>query len=220
MNQYDGGGSILKYYFTQRVADLVAERGTPFNRTFEWCAGMGEIGRELLDEGLTKTLVLLDINKDALEEGKRKWGSNKITYYVSNNLEGLDKKEKFDLVVGNPPSYYNVNTEHPHYPEWKDDLRPHDPKWKLRYEFYSKIKEFLTPEAKILINEVEPYKKEVYIRELWDTRPRKPFDEFIDLIDKGGLNNISCYPVVNLDGTGVYFMESEICGSCSLLNYP
>ena len=49
---------------------------------------MGEIGRELLDEGLTKTLVLLDINKDALEEGKRKWGSNKITYYVSYNLEG------------------------------------------------------------------------------------------------------------------------------------
>ena len=63
MDKFDGGGSILKKDFTKRVREHVDKRGKPFEKCLEWCAGLGEIGRELLDKKLIKKLVLLDINK-------------------------------------------------------------------------------------------------------------------------------------------------------------
>ena len=114
MDKFDGGGSFFKLDFTQRVRELVKERGEPFNQCLEWCAGLGEIGRDLLKHNLIKKLMLLDINKTALDEGAKRWGRKNIRYRQSNNLSGLSKHEKFDLVVGNPPSYRNVNHTIPH----------------------------------------------------------------------------------------------------------
>ena len=213
MDKFDGGGSILKKNFTQRVRGLVDKRGKPFNQCLEWCAGLGEIGRELLDKKLIKKLVLLDINKKALNEGDKRWGSKNIRYYQSDNLSNLNKYEKFDLVVGNPPSYCNVDPNHPSYSEWEGDLRPFDPEWKLRKGFYKNIAKNMTMDGIVLVNEVELYKAKVFIGELWDNRPKPPVGEFMDMIEGNGLRVKSCSFLRDIDGVDIYMMESKICGS-------
>jgi methylase of polypeptide subunit release factors len=210
LNRFDGGGSILKEDFTRLVSELVRERGAAFNQCLEWCAGMGEIGRDLLNHNLVNKLVLLDINKMALDEGSERWGSEGIRYCHSDNLSNLSKSEKFDLVVGNPPSYANVSRKHPFYAELKGDLRPFDPDWNLRKGFYNEIAKHLTSDGVILINEVELYKSKVFIKELWDDRPAPPVGEFVDMIERNGLRVGPCYFLREVDGVKVYMMESRM----------
>jgi len=210
MDRFDGGGSILKEDFTRRVRELVEQRGSPFYRCLEWCAGLGEIGRDLLNHNLIEELVLLDINKMALAEGDKRWGSKNIRYCQSDNLSNLSKHGEFNLVVGNPPSYCNVNTKHPFYPVLKGDLRPFDEDWKLRKGFYKNIAKHLAMDGVILINEVELYKAEVFIGELWDDRPKPPVGQFMDMIGGNGLRVESCYFLREVDGVSIFMMESKI----------
>ena len=58
MDKFDGGGSILKENFTKRVRELVDKRDKPFEKCLEWCAGLGEIGRDLLNKKLIKKFYL------------------------------------------------------------------------------------------------------------------------------------------------------------------
>ena len=212
MDKFDGGGSFFKLDFTQRVRELVKERGEPFNQCLEWCAGLGEIGRDLLKHNLIKKLMLLDINKTALDEGAKRWGRKNIRYRQSNNLSGLSKHEKFDLVVGNPPSYRNVNHNHPSYPLFKGDLRPFDDDWKLRKGFYKNIAKHMIAGGIVLVLEVELYKSKVFIvdtKEPWDDRPKPPVREITNMVEGGGLQIESCFFIRNVYGVDVFIMESK-----------
>ena len=212
MDKFDGGGSLFKLDFTQRVRELVSERGEPFNQCLEWCAGLGEIGRDLLKHNLIKKLMLLDINKTALDEGEKRWGQKNIIYRRSNNLSELSRHEKFDLVVGNPPSYSNVNHKHPFYPLFKGDLRPFDNDWRLRKGFYRNIRKNMIMDGIVLVLEVELYKSKVFIlddKEPWDDRPKPPAREIINMVEEGGLRLESCFFIRNVDGVDVFIMESK-----------
>jgi len=186
VNEFDGGGSFMKPLFVEAVR----RTGRTFDRVFEWCAGMGEIGFALLDAGLCKSLCIADINPKALSLARPG-----ATVYVSDNMKSIPEHERFDLVVANPPNYYNVQKSHPIGKLMYDDLRPNDRGWKIHKEFYRTIRRYLTPGALLLIHEVQPYDLEVYIDHgsPYDVREEVPINSFKEMIADGGLNYEDCF---------------------------
>ena len=160
---------------------------------FEWCSGPAWIGIYLLEKGICSNLVLADINNTAINEAcrtlKAKNLLHKCRLYISNNLDQIDKDEKFDVVVSNPPNYCNIREDHPHG-HLRDDLRPYDKDWELHRDFYSKINKFLNRDARMYISEIAPYSKKIYQGHdtiPYDDRSIKPIDVFKDMINKCGL---------------------------------
>jgi len=142
----DGGGPG----FGQDYKRVLTELGlNECGRLFEFCAGPGYIGYSLLASGFCSTLALADVNPVAVEAAKKTAQYNnidrKVAIYLSDGLNQIPATEKWDLVVGNPP----------HFLEWKgpSQLRCEDPGWDLHKRFYSQVKQFLNPGARVLLQE-------------------------------------------------------------------
>ena len=189
---YNGGGPLLAPFFVSHIRSLKRK----FRTCFEWCAGPGYIGRALLNEGLCDSLVLADINEKSLRYGAENFPSSKaISYHVSDNLKSIPPALRggFDLVVGNPPNYYNISSKHHVGRHLQDDLRPNDRSWKIHKDFYRNIKIFLSTKAVMVIHEIRPFDRFVFIDSVipYDTRPEKPISAFYDMLDLSGLDLVS-----------------------------
>lgn len=215
LNGLDGCGSLLAKSFVNFI------RGNPsynkvYDKCFEWCSGPAFIGFELLAQGICNKLCLADINPLAIESVKHTVEENglqdKVTYYVSDNFKSIPKEEKFDLVVSNPPNYFNVNEEHPEGKKLLNDLRPNDRGWVIHQGFYSGVKDYLKDGALLLISEVEPYEKLVYIPKSeaipYDIRNAPAIEDFARMISEGGLSLIETKRYCSLMGTGFWMMVS------------
>jgi hypothetical protein len=192
----DGGGMRM----APPLIDFIQKRfgaDRHFGTVFEWCAGPGFIGVGLLAEGMCDSLCLADINPDAIKCVKRTIEANqlqdRVRAYVSDNMESVPEHEHFDLVVGNPPSFYAVNPAHPSYVNIKGDIRGNDPDWKIHEGFYSRIAPFLNPNALVLVLEVNLHDREVFTPGCdvpFDMRPEEPQLVFAEMIRQGGLTFI------------------------------
>ena len=118
-------------------------------RVFEWCSGPAFIGFSLLARGLCQSLCLADINPEAVEVCKKTIKSNgledRVSVYLSDNLQQIPDSEQWDLVVGNPP-HFDTDEE-------GLDIRSFDPGWKIHERFYSEAGDHLTEDGLILIAE-------------------------------------------------------------------
>ena len=80
----------------------------PCERVFEFCAGPGYIAYSLLAHGFCQELTLADVNPAAVEVARQTARLNGVEHlvniYLSDGLKQIPEKEKWDLVVGNPPS--------------------------------------------------------------------------------------------------------------------
>lgn len=190
MNKYDGGGELLSPYFISKLKTF----NKKFNNCFEWCAGPGYIGRDILNNSLCNNLILADINNKSLSYGRNKFPkSPKISYYESDNLKSIPSSlhRKIDLVVANPPNYYNIQSRHHIGKTVLKDLRPNDREWKIHKDFYYSIKPFLTKDAILLIHEIGVFEKEIYIQSTftpYDIRINPPIMDFYDMTK---LNNLT-----------------------------
>ena len=122
---FDGGGRILSPYFVDRLSSMKRQ----FNTCFEWCAGPGYIGRAVLEDNICENLVLADISKESLVYGMETYGhSSSIKCYRSDNMKQIPREllGKIDLVVANPPSYFNIQSDHPLGERMGCDLRAND----------------------------------------------------------------------------------------------
>lgn len=153
MEQLDGGGTEIY----QEIINLLKEwyPGHLFDRTFEWCAGPGIIGFHLLDAGLTNTLCLADVYEPAVVAQKEIIDclkcQHRVSTYLSDNLKHIPKTERWDLVVGNPPHFPNSVQKHS-----GTNLRLYvDQDWNIHKEFFTDIKQFLNPGAKIFLWEAQ-----------------------------------------------------------------
>ncbi|CAN5318341.1 hypothetical protein BH10PSE14_BH10PSE14_28750 [soil metagenome] len=166
-----------------------------FGRVFEWCAGPAFIGFSLLAEGIAETLCVADVNPTAIDFVRRTVEaaglSDRVSSYISDNMLDVPESEVFDLVVGNPPTFYDINPLHHDYHWLAGDLRANDPGWKIHEAFYLQIGRHLRPGAPLLIQEVEPTECLVRVPAgypiHWDTRPEPPIDRFKAMIAAGGL---------------------------------
>lgn len=178
---------------------------TKFESAFEWCGGAGFIGFSLLAECLVKHLCIADINPAALacveKTVKANKLSKKVTHYVSDNFNNIPQSKKFDLIVGNPPGFCNLNPRRKGSLDKSLRLLTLDENWKIHKKFYSQVHDRLLPNGIVLLHEIEPFQTRVYTdaSEISiDLRPRPPILEFKKMIKKAGLKYIGCIPMHEL----------------------
>jgi Methyltransferase small domain len=204
----DGGGTT----FATSLIDFI--RGhfgadKRFGTAFEWCSGPGFIGFAALSENICDALCLADINQDAIKWAQATIEANrlkdKVRCYISDNLLGVDKKERFDLVLANPPCHYAPNSAHPIVQTAGANklfnLKSVDPGWKTHAGFYSQIGQFLNPGAHILTLETEPYDCDcVSFGHPFDFRPEPPAGVFKAMMRAGGLEHVMDAPIYAFPG--------------------
>jgi hypothetical protein len=206
----DGGGTT----FATALVDFIREyfgASKRFGTAFEWCSGPGFIGFAALSERICDALCLADINQDAIQWVRATIDANRlkdrVRCYISDNLEAVDKQERFDLVLANPPFHYAPNPAHPMVQmagaNKLFNLKSVDPGWKTHAGFYSQIGSFLNPGAHILTLEAEPYACEcVSFGHPYDLRPEPPAGVFKEMMRAGGLEHVMDAPIFALPGWG------------------
>ena len=209
----DGAGSVLKDPFVREVRKL----GRTFECAFEWCSGIGEIGYAILQNNLCKRLCLADINPAAIEVAReiamREGLEDKVDIYISDNMDKVPAARRFDLVVANPPNFYNVQKDNPYGARMYNDLRPNDRGWKIHEKFYSTIGAYLLPGAVLLIEEIEPFKKEVFMspdpscKIPYDIRDEVPMETFERMTRQNGLKIVDTSPLLELSGIQSYVLK-------------
>jgi methylase of polypeptide subunit release factors len=117
-------------------------------KVFEWCSGPAFIGFSLLARGLCQSLCLADINPEAVavcrETVKRNGLEDRVSVYLSDNMQQIPESEQFDLVVGNPP-HFDAPLD--------SDVRTMDPGWEVHKRFYCEVGDHLTEDGFIIIIE-------------------------------------------------------------------
>jgi hypothetical protein len=193
-SELDGGGR----YLAQPMSEFIRQY-LPFSdqcqKSFEWCCGPAFIGFTLIAENICKQICLVDINPKAIECVQKTVAENKlghrINYYISDNLNAIPKKERFDLVIGNPPMYCDSGA-----------LCSHDPEWGTRRAFYANISNYLNKDAFLFISEVEPFKENIIIQGDPVTHrqcPRPPIEDFKEMIENSGLHYVETIPYMTLE---------------------
>lgn len=174
----DGGGSEQYLDFLDSIP---ADK--KYNRCLEWCAGLSAIAFSLLDAKLINECVLMDIYEPALLKAMENANNNnlseKVTYYVCDEIKKLPLTDKFDLIVSNPP--------HSNHSDWHVDgklvevTENHkrltvDKNWKIHEEFFSNVTNYLNDGADVLLSETDAH------------------NELIEMASKNSLQYIGSYP--------------------------
>ena len=109
------GGLAFGRDFPRVLNELgIGRRG----RMFEFCAGPGYIGYSLLAAGWCESLVLADIDPDAVSTARFTAAHNeledRVVVYRSDALDQIPDSERWDLVVANPPHFSERQPGYPH----------------------------------------------------------------------------------------------------------
>ena len=149
-NALNGGGTGYAAQYVRLLRTTF--KGQRFKTCFEWCAGPGYIGFQLLAEGLVDRLVLADINPASVELVKKTIQlnslANQVVVFESNNLDDIPHSQRgqWDIVVGNPPHFTErMMTRLDEMYGKGGRLRGIDSGWALHRRFYNDVGQFLTP---------------------------------------------------------------------------
>ena len=183
----NGGGTT----FGQEYLDVVKEKFGPVDHLYEFCCGPGFIGFSLMAHNLCKKLTLSDINPDAIavcnETINNNNLQNKVFTYVSNCLDEIPPREKWDLVVSNPP----------HWPQYDDihgtDIRRFDIDLNIHKKFYRDIPKYLKPDGSILLQE---------------NGQATSVDDFTQMIEENGLKILEVFKAE--PDSRLYFIGSKL----------
>jgi len=193
----DGGGLEMK----DDLVDVIKRTGKEhYNRAFEWCAGFGALGFEVLGSKLTDHMVFSDYFPLALEVCVQVAEDNnlstQITCHLSSTIKGVPSVEKWDLVIGNPP--HSVDRDSlVEYMLMNNDTKNIDntarliidQNWTIHKEFFKNIKSHLHDDA------------DVYIIE------SQQLEQFVEWAIAGGLKHVGTYPLSALPRGGIYHFK-------------
>lgn len=159
----DGGGNTARYDFI----DILTRLGKTYKNGFEWCAGHGIIGFEMLSKNFCENIYFSDIFPPAIDNclrvAKENDISNRVFAYVSPTIKDLPIMQPIDLVVSNPPHHPDINL-------WNETLYPGldvstvngydrsirigvDDQFRIHEEFFANITERLSEDADIFLSE-------------------------------------------------------------------
>jgi SAM-dependent methyltransferase len=186
----NGGGSTHGQNMPRVLLELGLKRCA---RLFEFCAGPGYIGYNLLANGFCERLVLSDINPEAVKAAEYTAKRNRVEHlvkiYLSDGLDQIPADERWDLVVANPPA-----SAHP--VESELDLIACDADWALHRRFYGSVKKFMKPGGHAVMAE---------------HRGQSTPEVFEPMIRAGGGRLVATLPGRNLQGEEFekYYIMSE-----------
>ena len=159
-DELDGGGTTFGQDYLPFIKRLSKRK---FNRIYEWCAGPGFIGFSLLANGYCESLCLSDIHPKAIQAIKKtiKYNKleNKVSVYNSDSLDDIPEKEKWDLVVGNPPHYKKKPTSYTSKGVAANGLTEDqmrivlDLNLETHKKFFKKVRNYLNKDGIVLLQE-------------------------------------------------------------------
>jgi len=172
----DGGGLNFK----DDLIEVVRKTGKySYNRAYEWCAGFGVLGYELLGMGICNHVVFSDMYDEAINNCLETAKANNLTKYVTgyhtDKIGNIPKSEQWDLVVSNPPHCVDLQ-------EFKESVKTDydsDPKnlenavrlcvdqdYKIHEEFFMNIREHLSTDADVYLIEAYYMESMVHMAKL------------------------------------------------------
>jgi hypothetical protein len=173
---------IMVGYFEKYLADRKR------SRVLEAFAGPGFIGFGLLGAGFAGELHLADINPAVKECIDRTCAEanlgNRVFVHIGDGFSALPPNASFDSIVGNPPACYS-HFDSSGFFATGNDLISNDPDWSLARTFYRGVAARLNPGGAVIMTAYGPHSLEI---EGVDKRPRKPVDEFMQMIAEGNLD--------------------------------
>ena len=157
----DGGGNDHLPDFINAVA---AAGKTNYENAVEWCAGFGVIGFDFLNKNVCNNMAFVDCYDLAVEwlikTGAHNKVSDKTSFYVADKISLIPNDVKWDLVLANPPHCFDSKQKE-HFektiaaPQKDDIIRiTCDEDFTIHKEFFSNIRDHLTPGADVFISEV------------------------------------------------------------------
>ncbi len=197
ISDQDGGGTT----FGQDYIPMLQEKypGRVFDRAYEWCSGPGFIGYNILSHGICKTLCLSDLYDPSITSAEitANYEENQckelITTYLCKDVALIPLYEQFDLVVSNPPHFnpYLFDRQTNNYGTMRIAI---DLNWQTHQNFFNNIKQHLTPNGIILLQEnSEGSTAEVF-------RP---------MIESNGMRITNCYTNATFDQNKMYYLEIQ-----------
>jgi methylase of polypeptide subunit release factors len=145
---HDGGGTSFGQDFIKLFNYLNFQ---PKGRVLEWCGGPGFIGFRIYDSYNVDSVVFSDINLSLIKNFNRTLKKNRlqnISYFIGH-LNTMPK-QKFDLIVANPPHFPNKND----YPQAKvERQRLIDENWNIHKVFFENINNFMSPNSTLILQE-------------------------------------------------------------------
>ena len=195
----DGGGLQMKDDLVETIKRTGKEH---YNRAFEWCAGFGALGFEVLGSQLADHMVFSDYFHVALDTCKQIAEDNnlskQITCHLSSTIKDIPSVEKWDLVISNPP-HSDDRDALVEFMTMRNDSHIDntarlivDQNWTIHKEFFKNIRDHLTNDADLYIIESQ----------------QQQF--FIDWAIAGGLKHIGTYYIDALARGGIYHFKVNV----------
>ena len=185
----DGGGTWFGQDYIEVLKNRYPDRTFP--KCYEWCSGPGFIGYAILANGLSETICFTDIHDPAIlateQSAKVNGWEDRVTAYLLKDLALLPSYERFDLVVSNPPHFQKTVSYDSNRNRLCTDLG-----WQAHKNFYKNIKQHLTNDGIILIQE---------------NVKQSTIDDFKDFIDTAGLEITDSFPSQNFEN--IYYIEVQ-----------
>ena len=129
--------------------------GRKFDNALEWCCGPGYYGLGIWKTGLVRTVSFNDIAPESKEVMGRTFEDNDIDFpfYLSDNFDDIPK-QKFDLIVGNPPHFnFSIPFDDDLKPDHHEDRKMRDLDWEVHKKFYRQVGEYLSDDGSIMLME-------------------------------------------------------------------
>jgi len=135
---------------------MIKERQLKELKILDICCGVGIIGLTIFStlrkEAIVKEVVFADINIFNIESlfkiltinNLDQLLGNTIRCYLSNGLNHIPSDEKFDIIVSNPPHYFEESFSKQDVPISPNALGTYDPGWNFHKSFYRECHNYLT----------------------------------------------------------------------------
>lgn len=149
----NGAGLETRQDFVNTVGKLWP--GRVFKNCLEWCSGPGFYGFSLLSAGIVEDLVLSDKFEPAIQQANKTILENNLQdrchTFVSDCWDAIPPSKTFDLIIGNPPHFNEMN----YYNElWTYDKRIFiDKDWSIHRKFFRDASKYMTKDGEILLIE-------------------------------------------------------------------
>ena len=189
----NGGGAEFGSRYRHVISKLYPNR--VFENCFEWCAGAGFIGFDLLSRGICRNIYFNDIYYPAIEsieitiDKNKELCQDRVFYKQCASIGELPENWSFDLVVANPP-FWNAALNLMITSIRGQNRRSTDNDWKIHADFFANIGRYLRPNGVILLQEA--------------SNASGP-DTFKSIVEQNGMYISDCYWEPRMEK--IYYLE-------------